>query len=122
MVDAADPRFDARMDRMEAVIREIQGAQMELRSEQTWLKWMAGIVVAVALTVAGIGLQRSFVLTDRLADVRGVVVRGHDDGDPRRAHRAQRSSDRAGLPVRRRWRSITAPAGRGAPASLGLGS
>lgn len=70
MVDSADPRFDARMDRMEAVIREIQGAQTELRSEQTWLKWMAGIVVTVALAVAGIGLQRSFILTDRLADVR----------------------------------------------------
>jgi hypothetical protein len=31
---------------------------------------MAGTVLAIALAVAGIGLQRSFVLTDRLADVR----------------------------------------------------
>lgn len=47
--------------------------QAELRSERTSLRWMVGVVVTVALAVAGvagIGLQRSFVLTDRLADVR----------------------------------------------------
>jgi hypothetical protein len=55
--------------RLEATMREIERVQTELRSEQTWLKWMAGSVVAVMLAGTGIGLSRSFVLSDRLADV-----------------------------------------------------
>jgi hypothetical protein len=58
-----------RLARMEAALRDIERVQTELRSEQTWLKWMAGTVVAVLLAVTGVGLSRSFVLGDRLADV-----------------------------------------------------
>jgi hypothetical protein len=54
---------------MEATMRAIERVQTELRSEQTWLKWMAGTVVAVFLAVTGVSLSRSFVLGDRLADV-----------------------------------------------------
>jgi hypothetical protein len=50
-------------------MRAIERVQTELRSEQTWLKWMAGTVVAVLLATTGVGLSRSFVLGDRLADV-----------------------------------------------------
>jgi hypothetical protein len=51
--------------------------QTELRADRTGLKWMAGIVVAILVAVTGIGLTRSFVLGDHVADVR--VVTGNID-------------------------------------------
>jgi hypothetical protein len=59
---------DDRLARLEATIREIERVQTEFRAEQTWLTWMAAPVVAVMVAGTGVGLSRSSVLGDRLAD------------------------------------------------------
>jgi hypothetical protein len=63
--DADDERFE----RLEATMREIEKVQSELRSEQTGLKWMAGIVVGILVAGTGVSLTRSFVLSDSVAAV-----------------------------------------------------
>jgi hypothetical protein len=60
---------DDRVARLETTVREIEKLQTELRSDRASLKWMAGLVVAILVAVTGVGLARSFVLSDRVADV-----------------------------------------------------
>ncbi len=59
---------DDRLAGLAATMRE-SGPRPSCGREQRWLKWMAGTVVMVMLAGTGVGLSRSFVLGDRLADV-----------------------------------------------------
>jgi hypothetical protein len=68
-----DARADARMDRMEAMIREIEGQQHAITAGQRAFKWASGIiatfVIAVIAGLVVMDLTRIFSLGDRIADV-----------------------------------------------------
>lgn len=76
-VDSEANRFDDRLARMEATVRELQSVQADLRSGQWWLKWgggtasvVLGIIIAVLVGVVVVNLDRNFSLTDQLTNVR----------------------------------------------------
>jgi hypothetical protein len=72
---AADPdaRVDARMDRMEALIRDIESRQHTLQAGQRSFLWAVGLIGAFVAAVVGglvtLDLSRIFTLGDRLASV-----------------------------------------------------
>jgi len=72
---AADPdaRADARIDRMEALIRDIESRQHTLQAGQRSFLWAVGLIGAFVAAVVGglvtLDLSRIFTLGDRLASV-----------------------------------------------------
>jgi hypothetical protein len=69
--------FDERLARMEATMRQLETVQADLKSGQWWLQWaggsaavVLGIVAAVLVAVVVMTLERSFTLTDRMADIK----------------------------------------------------
>jgi hypothetical protein len=73
MAAELDARFEARMDRMEAVIRDIEGRQHTLQAGQRTFLWAVGLVggfvAAVIASLVALDLSRIFVLGDRIAVV-----------------------------------------------------
>jgi hypothetical protein len=83
---AAEPDasgFDDRLARMEATMRQLESVQADLKSGQWWLQWgggaaafVLGTVVAVLVAVVVLTLERSFTLTDRIADIKSDTSKG----------------------------------------------
>ena len=73
MAVESDARQEARLDRMEALIREIDRQQHVVQAGHTSFKWASGIVAAFVIAViaglVGIDLTRIFALGDQIAAV-----------------------------------------------------
>jgi hypothetical protein len=73
MAEVPDTRIDARMDRMEVLIRDIEARQHTLQAGQKTFLWAVGLIGAFVAAIIGglvtLDLSRIFTLGDRLATV-----------------------------------------------------